>query len=203
MQHHHPEGVVYRSFCINSGTVAVSEVTSRWWWWCIESLFASPSRPPRAASPGGGSVVYCCIFSFSLAQFAACCVLVVFVQSMFMYCRFVAERLDRSSWWKIGLKIQILGQLTGAGGYWSGGESPIFEEVAPLPPVFRPIFDPFSGAEERLTQMTARALWHAALTSATIANNVKQYNIALRISITIISSSSSSIIISYIMIITI
>ena len=34
--HHHPKGVVYRSFCFNSGTVAVSKVTSRRWW-CIES----------------------------------------------------------------------------------------------------------------------------------------------------------------------
>ena len=36
--HHHPERLVYRSFCLNSGTVAVSKVTSRRWW-CIESLF--------------------------------------------------------------------------------------------------------------------------------------------------------------------
>ena len=38
IQHHHPEGVVYRSFCLNSGTVAVSEAISRRWW-CIESVF--------------------------------------------------------------------------------------------------------------------------------------------------------------------
>ena len=38
IQHHHPEEVVYRSSCLNSGGVAVSEVTSRRWW-CIESLF--------------------------------------------------------------------------------------------------------------------------------------------------------------------
>ena len=37
IHHHHPEGVVYRSFCFNSSTVAVSKVTSRRWW-CIESL---------------------------------------------------------------------------------------------------------------------------------------------------------------------
>ena len=41
--HHHPGGVVYGSFCLNSSTVAVSKITSRrWWcieWWCIESLF--------------------------------------------------------------------------------------------------------------------------------------------------------------------
>ena len=34
---HHPEGVVYGSFCLNSSTVAVSEAASRRWW-CIESL---------------------------------------------------------------------------------------------------------------------------------------------------------------------
>ena len=38
MHHHHPEGVAYRSFCLHSGTVAVSETASRRWW-CIESLF--------------------------------------------------------------------------------------------------------------------------------------------------------------------
>ena len=37
--HHHPEGVVYRGFCLNSGTVAVSKFPFRWWWWCIESVF--------------------------------------------------------------------------------------------------------------------------------------------------------------------
>ena len=30
--HHHPEGVVYRNWCLNSGTVAVSNITSRRWW---------------------------------------------------------------------------------------------------------------------------------------------------------------------------
>ena len=34
-------GVVYRGFCLNSGIVAVSNVTSRRWW-CIESLFPGP-----------------------------------------------------------------------------------------------------------------------------------------------------------------
>ena len=45
---HRPEGVVYRSFCLNSGTVAVSEFTSRRWW-CIESLLPDIScrRAPR------------------------------------------------------------------------------------------------------------------------------------------------------------
>ena len=38
IHHHHLEGVVYRSFCRNSGTVAVSKVTSRRWW-CMEALF--------------------------------------------------------------------------------------------------------------------------------------------------------------------
>ena len=38
IHHHHPEGVVYRSVCLNSGTVAVSNITSRRWW-CIESVF--------------------------------------------------------------------------------------------------------------------------------------------------------------------
>ena len=36
--HQHPEGVVYRSFCLNSNTFAVSEIVSRRGW-CIESLF--------------------------------------------------------------------------------------------------------------------------------------------------------------------
>ena len=38
--HHriHPEGVVYRSLCLNSSTFAVSEIASRRWW-CIEPLF--------------------------------------------------------------------------------------------------------------------------------------------------------------------
>ena len=36
--HHHAEGVVYRSFCLNSSALAVSETASRRWW-CIESLF--------------------------------------------------------------------------------------------------------------------------------------------------------------------
>ena len=38
IHHHHPEGVVYRGFCLNSGTVAVSKFPLRWWW-CIESVF--------------------------------------------------------------------------------------------------------------------------------------------------------------------
>ena len=40
--HHHPEGVVYRSLCLNSSTVAVSEMVSRRWW-CVENL-SSQSR---------------------------------------------------------------------------------------------------------------------------------------------------------------
>ena len=36
--HHNPEGLVYRSFCLNSSTFAVSETASRRWW-CIEYLF--------------------------------------------------------------------------------------------------------------------------------------------------------------------
>ena len=38
INHHHPEGVVYRSLCLNYSTLAVRKVTSRRWW-CIESLF--------------------------------------------------------------------------------------------------------------------------------------------------------------------
>ena len=38
IHHRHPERVVYRSCCLNYGTVAVSKVTSRRSW-CIESLF--------------------------------------------------------------------------------------------------------------------------------------------------------------------
>ena len=38
IHHHHPEGVVYRCFCLNSSTFAVSEIVSRRWW-CIESPF--------------------------------------------------------------------------------------------------------------------------------------------------------------------
>ena len=45
--HHHPEGVVYRNFCFNSGTIAVSKITSRRWW-CVESLF-----PIQHAQPSG------------------------------------------------------------------------------------------------------------------------------------------------------
>ena len=47
--HHHSEGVVYRSFCLNSSTLAVSETASRRWW-CIEPLFPylDPSGLQRA-----------------------------------------------------------------------------------------------------------------------------------------------------------
>ena len=48
--HHHPEGVVYRSFCLNSSTFAVSEIASGRWW-CIESLF--PAMVCRALWEGG------------------------------------------------------------------------------------------------------------------------------------------------------
>ena len=43
---HHPEGVVYRNFGLNSSTFAISEIASKRWW-CIESLFpnAAPFRP--------------------------------------------------------------------------------------------------------------------------------------------------------------
>ena len=50
IRHHHPEGVVYRSCCFNSSTVAVSEIVSRRRW-CTGSLFPftylslSPSLP--------------------------------------------------------------------------------------------------------------------------------------------------------------
>ena len=37
IDHHHPEGVVYRSFCLDSGTVTVPNITSRSW--CIEFIF--------------------------------------------------------------------------------------------------------------------------------------------------------------------
>ena len=51
IHHHHPEGVVYRSFCLNSGTVAVSKVTSGRRW-CTESLFPFSQLPrPRRAEP--------------------------------------------------------------------------------------------------------------------------------------------------------
>ena len=46
IHHHHTEGVVYRGFCLNSGTVAVSKVSSRRWW-CMESVF--PTQAPPAA----------------------------------------------------------------------------------------------------------------------------------------------------------
>ena len=36
--HRHPEGVVYRSFCLSSATFAVAQVHSRRGW-CVESLF--------------------------------------------------------------------------------------------------------------------------------------------------------------------
>ena len=38
IHHNHPEGVVYRGVCLNSGTVAVSSNTSGRSW-CIESVF--------------------------------------------------------------------------------------------------------------------------------------------------------------------
>ena len=47
IHHHHPEGVVYRGFCINSGTVAVSKFPFRWWR-CIESVFPKSERPEHA-----------------------------------------------------------------------------------------------------------------------------------------------------------
>ena len=51
--HHHPEGMVYRSFCLNSGTVAISKITSRRWW-CIESLFPITIVAVEiVAGPGG------------------------------------------------------------------------------------------------------------------------------------------------------
>ena len=43
--HHHSDGVVYRIVCLNSSTVAVSEIVSRRWW-CTEFVF--PSRYTRA-----------------------------------------------------------------------------------------------------------------------------------------------------------
>ena len=50
--HHNPEGVVYRNFCLNSATVAVSEITSRRWW-CIESLspICEPDHPTAVLPP--------------------------------------------------------------------------------------------------------------------------------------------------------
>ena len=36
--HQHSEGVVYRGFCLNSSTVAVSKMASRRWW-CIEYIY--------------------------------------------------------------------------------------------------------------------------------------------------------------------
>ena len=53
IHHHHPEGVVYRSFCLNSGTVAVSKVTSRRWW-CIESIFPQVRARALAQGPASG-----------------------------------------------------------------------------------------------------------------------------------------------------
>ena len=41
--HHHPEGVLHRDFCLNSGTVAVSTITSRRWS-CIESVFPDTQK---------------------------------------------------------------------------------------------------------------------------------------------------------------
>ena len=53
IHHHHSEGVVHRSCCLNSSTFAVSKVTSRRWW-CTESLFPRPLSTtdprPRTAS---------------------------------------------------------------------------------------------------------------------------------------------------------
>ena len=40
--HHHPEGVVYRISCLNSGTAAVSKITSRRWC-CMESRVSLPN----------------------------------------------------------------------------------------------------------------------------------------------------------------
>ena len=49
--HHHPEGMVYRNLCLNSSTLAVSEIASRRWW-CIESVF--PDRKSgREGTPVG------------------------------------------------------------------------------------------------------------------------------------------------------
>ena len=38
IHHHHPDGVVYKSFCLNSSTFEVSTITSGRWW-CTESVF--------------------------------------------------------------------------------------------------------------------------------------------------------------------
>ena len=46
--HHHPEGLVYRGFCFNSSTSAVSKVTSRMWR-SVESLFPGSLALARAA----------------------------------------------------------------------------------------------------------------------------------------------------------
>ena len=54
--HHHPKGVVYRSYCLNSGTVAVSTTTSRMWW-CIESLFPAHDVAAITASRSLQSLV--------------------------------------------------------------------------------------------------------------------------------------------------
>ena len=47
--HRHPEGVVYRSCCINSSTFAASKVTSRRWW-CIEYVFPAGGEPKTACA---------------------------------------------------------------------------------------------------------------------------------------------------------
>ena len=53
-RHHHPEGVVYRSFCLNSSTFAVSEIASRRWW-CI--AFPLPRLLPDQGRRGLGELV--------------------------------------------------------------------------------------------------------------------------------------------------
>ena len=67
---HHPEGVVYGSVCLNSGTLAVSEITSCRWW-CIKYVFpyvdsenATSSEIPYCQTPVGLST--CSMFGRAL-----------------------------------------------------------------------------------------------------------------------------------------
>ena len=55
--HHHPDGVVYRSFCLNSSAFAVSEIASRRRW-CIESLFPGLSYSAAKEDLRPGDHVY-------------------------------------------------------------------------------------------------------------------------------------------------
>ena len=86
IHHHSPEGVVYRSFCLSSGTFADSETASRRWW-CIESLFPSCTayRQSSAASEAGTSRKTLLELSPERRTWGFAALLALFVLTIYIY----------------------------------------------------------------------------------------------------------------------